>query len=75
MFDNLFTPFHLIALLPYLLVTTAIYISPILVAIYRNHRSRLQIAMLNILLGWTVIGWAVALIWAVSPPAPVIAVE
>ena len=75
MFDHLFAPVQLIGLLPFFLVSTAIYLCPTLFAIYRNHHSRLKIALLNILLGWTVIGWAAALIWAVSPPAPVVAAE
>jgi hypothetical protein len=62
-------------LLSYALVSIAIYLCPTLIATYRNHPSRLQLMLLNILLGWTLIGWAAALIWAVSPPAPVIAAE
>jgi len=33
----------------------------------RNKRTFTSILLLNIFLGWTFIGWIVALIWAVSP--------
>lgn len=64
-----------IPLFSYVLVSIAIYLCPTLIATYRDHHSRLRLMLLNILLGWTVIGWAIALIWAVSPPVPVVAVE
>jgi hypothetical protein len=32
----------------------------------RKHNNLSSIFMLNLLLGWTVIGWIVAIIWAVS---------
>lgn len=75
LFDLFHSPLRLLFLLPYLLVFAAIYIAPLLIATYRNHNNRLQIALLDILLGWTVIGWAVALIWAVGVPVRVIATE
>jgi hypothetical protein len=31
-----------------------------------NKRNRAAIATLNVLLGWTIIGWVVALIWALT---------
>lgn len=42
----------------------AIYMSPTYVAIKRKHRQAAAIAALNICLGWTTIGWVVALVWA-----------
>lgn len=41
-----------------------IYGLPSLVASLRNHRQKGAIAAVNLLLGWTFIGWAVAMIWA-----------
>jgi hypothetical protein len=35
-----------------------------MVAKRRNHRSRGSILIVNIFLGWTFIGWVVALAWA-----------
>jgi hypothetical protein len=40
------------------------YWVPTLAANSNRHRNRAAIGMLNLFLGWTVIGWVVALIWA-----------
>jgi hypothetical protein len=37
---------------------------PIIVAACRKHRNLAPIALVTLLLGWTCIGWLVALIWA-----------
>ena len=37
---------------------------PAIVAAYRHHRNRVAIGIVNLLLGWTLIGWVVAFIWA-----------
>ncbi|HEV2462263.1 MAG TPA: superinfection immunity protein [Acidobacteriaceae bacterium] len=71
MLDNLFTPSHLLVFLPFLLVWAAIYILPVIVAVFRGHHNRMPIILVNILLGWTVIGWIVALVWAFTSPAPI----
>jgi len=47
-----------------LFVAAVIYFVPTLEAIGRRTPSWDGIMLLNILLGWTVIGWVVALIWA-----------
>ncbi len=41
-----------------------LYFLPFLVALARGKRDALGIFLLNFFLGWTVIGWVVALIWA-----------
>jgi hypothetical protein len=40
------------------------YWLPTLLAFHRRHRSRAAILIVNFLLGWTLIGWVAALIWA-----------
>ena len=40
------------------------YWVPTLAANSNRHRNRTAIAMINLFLGWTVIGWAIALAWA-----------
>lgn len=47
------------------------YFLPWVVAASRDcvHRHRDGIALLNVLLGWTGIGWIVALIWAAAAPS------
>ncbi len=37
---------------------------PTFVAAMRGHQNAVAIFVLNLLLGWTVIGWVVALVWA-----------
>jgi hypothetical protein len=50
-----------IVIIPTLLVA---YFIPALVAGYRGHHQTLAIVVLNLLLGWTVLGWIGALVWA-----------
>jgi Superinfection immunity protein len=40
------------------------YFLPFIVALARGKRDLLGIFLLNFFLGWTLIGWVVALIWA-----------
>lgn len=49
-----------------LAVMAAIYFIPYALAHSRKHASRTGIGLLNLLLGWTVLGWIAALIWAAS---------
>jgi len=53
-------------------VLLGIYFIPWLVAKDRRHRNASAIAVLNIFLGWTFLGWVAALVWAmtnnVAPP-------
>ena len=48
------------------LVMLGIYLLPTIVAIYRGCQSCVWIVVVNVLLGWTIIGWFVALSWANS---------
>lgn len=41
------------------------YMFPALVAYCGGKRNRFAILVLNLFLGWTFIGWVIALIWAV----------
>ena len=40
------------------------YFVPAIVAHNRNHRNRRAITVLNIFLGWTLVGWVIALVWS-----------
>ncbi len=46
----------------------AAYFIPSVVAFKRTHHSKGAILTLNILLGWSGIGWIVALVWAMAYP-------
>jgi hypothetical protein len=57
------------------LILFILYLLPALIAGRRRHRQKLAITVLNILAGWTAIGWLVALVWACTADvdqAPVI---
>lgn len=47
---------------------------PSVIAFVRRHHNRYAILVLNVLLGWTAVGWAVALVWSLTAvwrkPAP-----
>jgi hypothetical protein len=54
-----------------LIGTLVLYFLPAIVASRRKHHNSGAIFALNLLLGWTVLGWIVALVWActaVNPP-------
>lgn len=52
------------ATLIYGLVGLIIYFIPAINGYSKNHRSRALILVVNLLLGWTLIGWVVALAWS-----------
>jgi hypothetical protein len=43
-----------------------LYFLPSLIAYLRQHKNILAIFMLNLLLGWSVLGWVVSLVWSVA---------
>ena len=47
-----------------LIVAVLLYFLPTVVALIRGHLSALAIFLLNLFLGWTLIGWIIALIWS-----------
>ncbi len=53
---------------PYLLLFAVLvgYFVPAFVADLRGHHNTSAIMALNLLLGWTVLGWIAALIWALT---------
>jgi Superinfection immunity protein len=58
------TPENHMALAVLCIIGFIAYWVPTLAANSNRHRNRTAIAMLNLFLGWTVIGWAIALAWA-----------
>lgn len=63
-------PRHPVVLLATLAATLALYFLPALIADRRGRRDLLTIALFNAVLGWTVLGWLLALSWAlqINPP-------
>jgi len=50
-----------------------LYFLPSIIAAARSKRDTLAIFLLNLFLGWSVIGWIVALIWAAKNDVTVVA--
>lgn len=46
------------------LLLVAIYFLPTLIASSRGHQNSAAIFVMNLLLGWTLIGWVMALVWS-----------
>lgn len=49
-----------------LLFVLAVYLIPTIIAFALGHASKWGIGVLNIVLGWSLVFWVVALIWALS---------
>jgi len=47
-----------------------LYFLPSILAVARNKRDTTAIFFLNLLLGWTAIGWVIALVWALKADVP-----
>ena len=48
------------------LLLLSLYFLPTIIALVGKKRNALAIFLLNFFLGWTFIGWAVALVWSVT---------
>jgi type II secretory pathway component PulF len=49
-----------------LIIGLLIYFLPAFVSGFREHHNGTAIFVLNLLLGWTLIGWVIALVWSFS---------
>ncbi|WP_296256110.1 MULTISPECIES: superinfection immunity protein [unclassified Pseudomonas] len=47
-------------------IGAVIYFLPTIIAKSRKHPNRSSIFLLNLCLGWTLIGWVVSLVWSAS---------
>lgn len=45
-------------------IFVVLYFLPSFIALVREHKNRLAIFLLNLLLGWTVLGWVGSLVWS-----------
>ena len=55
-----------IAELVLLTLVLVIYFLPSFIALLRQHRNKLAIFLLNLFLGWTILGWVSSLVWSVA---------
>ncbi len=51
------------------------YFLPSVIGVARGKRNKGSIIVLNLFLGWTIIGWVISLIWAVSHEGVVVVTE
>ena len=58
---------HNLYLTGVLLAAVALYLLPALIADDRKLADTLTLALFNFALGWTVVGWVMALRWALQP--------
>jgi hypothetical protein len=59
--------------LPFFGVGFVMYFLPTIIALIKSKRDTVAILLLNLFLGWSVIGWIVALVWAAKNDAPAVA--
>jgi hypothetical protein len=60
--NNLDAPFILLLLI----IGLGFYFMPTMLALYRNCHATSWIAMINVLFGWTIVGWFAAIGWAAT---------
>jgi hypothetical protein len=44
-----------------------VYFLPSVIGFKRHVRARVQVLIVNLVLGWSLLGWFIALVWAFSP--------
>ncbi|MFA5828328.1 MAG: superinfection immunity protein [Candidatus Shapirobacteria bacterium] len=49
-----------------LLFILALYLLPTIIAFSKRKKNKVAIFLTNFLLGWTVLGWIISLIWSVT---------
>ena len=54
----------------FLILLVLLYFLPAIVGVWRQKRNATAIFVLNLLAGWTVIGWIVAMVWSVAYESP-----
>jgi hypothetical protein len=69
--NAILAPAHLILFA----IAAAIYSWPSLLALHRKCKAAKWIIPVNILLGWTVLGWIAAMIWAARGPVRAVPVS
>jgi hypothetical protein len=58
--------------LPFFGFGFVMYFLPSIIALARSKRDIAAIVLLNFFLGWTAIGWVIALVWAVKNDVPAV---
>ena len=50
-----------------IIICVVFYFAPTFNASSRKHPAKASIFLLNLFLGWTLVGWVVSLVWSASP--------
>lgn len=50
----------------FIFIVAILYFIPTIIALIRRKENSLAIFFLNFLLGWTFVGWVIALVWSVA---------
>ena len=53
----------------------SLHFLPTIIAFRRSHHNRVAIFLVNLFLGWTVLGWVAALVWSATSTQPVVVVQ
>ena len=53
-------------LITWIFIVFIVYFIPVIVAHIRRHKNIVPIAILNLFLGWTFLGWLAALLWSLN---------
>lgn len=57
-------------------VLVSLWLLPTIIAYARNHPRKVLVLLVDVFLGWTVVGWVVALVWSMTlPHSPTAVVE
>jgi Superinfection immunity protein len=57
---------------PFVGIGFVLYFLPTIIALINSKRDTVAILLLNLFLGWSVIGWIIALVWAAKKDAAVV---
>jgi len=58
----------MLIILGYIVLGIVIYNVPSMIALLRLHNNGHRIVMMNMVLGWTIVGWFTALFWSLQSP-------
>lgn len=53
-----------------LIIGLIFYFVPAIVAFNREHNDAIAVFLLDLFLGWTFVGWVIALVWSVAGQSP-----
>jgi hypothetical protein len=63
--SNIIHPLY--AIIGGIVLSSACYFLPVIIGAYRGVESIVSLAVVNVFLGWSLVGWVVSLAWACAP--------